>query len=106
MNGERRKHQRLVKPFEGTWSGASGATRCRIADISLGGCFIQSLALPTAGEQVVVTVTIGNHALSFPGTIMYTEAGMGFAVQFHDIPQVEIEELGRLLQALAGPTSA
>jgi hypothetical protein len=100
LSSERRQHHRTVQPFEGTWHGASGSSHCRIADISIGGCFIQGLAMPAVGETTVVTVKIGGHSLSFSGKIIYVDAGMGFAVQFQDIPRQEIDELGRLLQAL------
>lgn len=107
MSQERRQHRRIVHPFEGSWTGASGSSRCRIADISLGGCFVQTLATPSIGEDTTVTVTIGNHALSFQGVVVYADRGMGFAVRFRDIPPDELLELGRLLQALeADPAGA
>jgi hypothetical protein len=100
---ERRKHQRVMRPFDGTFSGASGgATRCRITDISLGGCFIQSLSSPTPGDTTIASVIIGNHTLSFPGTVIYVDSTIGFAVQFKQIPEEELDELARLLAALDG----
>lgn len=107
MSEERRQHRRIVHPFDGSWTGASGSSRCRIADISLGGCFVQTLATPSTGESTTITVTIGNHALTFHGLVVYAERGMGFAVRFRDIPPEELLELARLLQALeADPPSA
>jgi hypothetical protein len=98
---ERRKYRRLSHPFEGSWTGASGgASRCRIGDISLGGCFIQSLATPTPGEATTITFEVGSHRLSFDGTVVYNEPGMGFAVQFGAVRAEELAELGRLLEAL------
>lgn len=101
MSEERRQHPRITHPFDGSWTGASGATQCRIADISTGGCFVQGMATPAVGETTVITVTIGNHALSFHGVVVYGEPGMGFAVRFKNIPQEELQELGRLLAALS-----
>ncbi|MGH7635811.1 MAG: PilZ domain-containing protein, partial [Gemmatimonadaceae bacterium] len=40
---ERRQHPRLAIPIQGSWRGASGGSQCRIADVSAGGCFVQSL---------------------------------------------------------------
>ena len=104
VSGERRTYPRLPRPFEGTFSGASGATRCRIADISLGGCFVQSLVQPSPGEATVVTFTIGARPLSLPGRVVYVEAGMGFAVQFKSVPQPELDELSRLLASFDAPS--
>jgi hypothetical protein len=83
---ERRASPRIRRPFEGSWSGASGATRCRIGDISLGGCFVESLATPVVGEATTVTVTFGDeHSMSFSGTVLYIEKSMGFAVKFNPL---------------------
>ena len=101
MNEERRLHPRVARPFDGTWRGASGVTRCRIADISIGGCFVQTLALPVAGETTVLTVAIGkSHAITFTGTVVYVDPGMGFAVQFSPLESAHADELRRLLSAL------
>jgi len=97
---ERRKHPRVSTPFEGTWPGASGAMNCRIADISLGGCFVHSLGLPTQGDRTTVTVTIGPHMLTFEGEVAYVEPRMGFALRFQEIPSDHLQELSRLLKAL------
>jgi len=101
MNDERRQHPRVARPFEGTWKGASGTTRCRIADISIGGCFVQTLALPGAGEAITVAIAFGDsHSLSFTGTVVYVDPGMGFAMQFTPLPTEFADELRRLLGAL------
>ena len=101
MNEERRLHPRVARPFEGTWTGAAGTTRCRIADISTGGCFVQTLALPATGETTSVTIAIGtSHAITFTGTVVYVDPGMGFAVQFTPLATGNADELRRLLQAL------
>ena len=107
MVDERRQHPRVARPFEGTWKGASGMTRCRIADISIGGCFVQTLAMPVAGETTVVTISFGeSHALMFTGTVVYVDPGMGFAVQFKPLGAEQAEELRRLLDALAAEKTA
>lgn len=103
MTRERRQHQRVVKLFEGRWQGASGSGECRIGDFSVGGCFVQTLAMPAVGEKTVVTVKFGEHELAFHGTILYVESGMGFAVQFQDIPKDELNDLVRLVAALQKP---
>jgi hypothetical protein len=98
---ERRKHARLVRPFEGSWRGASGANVCRIGDLSLGGCFVQSLGVPTPGQRTTVTVNFAKeHSLMFTGTVVYVEPGMGFAVRFTEMTPGELDELRQLLEML------
>jgi|SRR6185503_13614282 hypothetical protein len=107
MTTERRRHLRVTQPFDGSWRGASGATKCRIADISLGGCFVQSLAMPTPGENTVVSVAIGaDHSLTFTGRVVYVDPGIGFAVQFNEIGQTHIDELHRLFDVLQPKSAA
>lgn len=102
MTDERRQHPRVARPFEGTWKGASGMTRCRVADISIGGCFVQTLAMPAAGETTVVTIAFGqDHTLAFTGQVVYVDPGMGFAMQFTPLAADALGELRRLLEALA-----
>jgi len=98
---ERRQHQRLARPFEGSWRGASGANRCRIVDLSLGGCFIETLATPTAGDETRVTINLGpGMEMTFSGSVIYVEAKMGFAVKFHDLDPQAAEQVAQMLEAL------
>jgi hypothetical protein len=89
VGSERRQHDRVTKPFDGRWSGASGANECRISDISTGGCFVQSLtAAPNPGEATTVTVSFGqNFSMSLTGNVVYVEPGQGFAVKFAELPE-------------------
>lgn len=97
---ERRRHPRIMRPFEGTWSGASGAAPCRIGDISLGGCFVESRATPAPGEATVVSVVVTGHTFSFAGTVVQTHPGMGFSVKFDDVSPEAANQLERLFEAL------
>lgn len=103
MNEERRQHKRVTRPFEGNWTGASGANTCRISDVSLGGCFVQTLAAPSAGEETQVTITFGKDvSMTFAGTVIYVEPGMGFAVRFNKLEGEGSDEVKRLIDALGG----
>jgi len=97
---EHRKHPRIARPIEGTWRGASGATGCRIGDISLGGCFIYTRAIPVRGERTVVTTSVGDHSISVSGDIVHIDPGMGFGVAFHELTLEQRETLQRILDAL------
>jgi hypothetical protein len=103
VKDERRRHPRVARPFEATFSGSSGATGCRIADVSLSGCFVQSYSAPGQGSPTVVTITAGQEVLSLPGRVVYVEPGMGFAVEFQDVPKATAERLERLLASLLEP---
>jgi hypothetical protein len=102
---DRRHHQRYPHPLDGSWSGASGTGTCRVADISVGGCFIESLAMPAVGEVAVVTVNVGDHAMSFTGEVLYVEKSMGFAVKFREIPTDQLNGLLRFIRSLEAPNT-
>ena len=100
MTTDRRRHERYARALEGHWNGASGTGNCRISDISLGGCFIQSLAMPAVGEETTVTIHLGSHRAVLAGRIVYVEQGMGFSVQFQNVHAEEIEQLVKILETL------
>lgn len=105
MTDERRQHPRFNRPLDGVWHGPSGNGPCRIVDISVGGCFIESLAMPPVGETAVITVEIGEHSMSFKGEVLYVESNMGFAVKFRAIPTDHFDGLMRFIRSLEVPTT-
>jgi len=99
---ERRGHTRAKHPTQGRWRGASGNASCRIGDISLGGCFIFSQAMPVPGESTTVTIELnGVEPLAVSGHVVYVELGMGFSVRFHDIPADDARSLTAIVEMLS-----
>jgi hypothetical protein len=94
---DRRRYQRLNTPLDGTWRGQSGASPCRITDLSWSGCFIQTLSAPAMHARTVVTVTIGELKVDFAGKVVYVEQALGFAVEFDKLTTDQIEALTGLL---------
>jgi hypothetical protein len=97
---ERRRHPRVAQPLDGTWEGSSGAGRCRIADVSLSGCFVHSLATPTPGDVTFVTIAHGGTPLTLHGRVVYVERTIGFALEFQDMTPEDEAALGALLEEL------
>jgi hypothetical protein len=97
---ERRRHPRVAQPLDGSWQGSSGAGRCRIADVSLSGCFVHSLSTPAPGDVTFVTIAHGGTSLTLQGRVVYVERTIGFAVQFQDMTAEDEAALGALLQEL------
>jgi hypothetical protein len=100
MSKERRQRPRVTQPLEGNWHGASGSTRCRISDVSESGCFVQSM-MPSPGEKTTVSISIGQSQLTLPGTIVYAERGMGFAMKFDTLGSDDAAALAELVALLA-----
>jgi hypothetical protein len=63
--------------------------------------------MPETGEATAVTIAFGDRTLTFKGTVVYAEAGMGFAVRFTDLSPAEISQLQELMAAVeAGRSEA
>jgi len=82
---ERRTHRR-AGPFEGACSGASGSSGVRIAVLSEGGCFVESLIVPAQHDRVMVTLALTpSREISAEGHVTKVDPGIGFGVQFTDL---------------------
>ena len=82
---ERRRTPRVRGPFNATWSGASGPG-CRVPDLSVHGCYINTLSAPALGEQLTVTfVTDQGRTLHLKGDVRTVDLGIGFSVQFTEM---------------------
>ena len=101
MAQERRKHFRVTQLFVGQWHGGSGASPVRIGDLSAGGCFVQSLAMPKQGEHTTITVAVGDRSFKFSGRVVYLDR-IGFSVKFDPISESEARELDERLAQIAG----
>ena len=99
MASDHRKYPRVAKPLEAKWRGASGGSMCRIADISWGGCFVQTVAAPAIGEPTAVDVEIGGREVRLTGAVVYRETSIGFAMQFDPLSDEQKEVLKELLGA-------
>jgi hypothetical protein len=83
---ERRAHPRVKGPFEGFWDG-SGTQVGRIVDLSVGGCFVESVALPSVGQLVTVSMAVTGGQINLSAEVLYAESNLGFAVRFVDMPE-------------------
>jgi hypothetical protein len=91
---ERRTNPRVKGPFEGYWDG-SGVQQGRVVDLSVSGCFIESMMLPAEGQVVMVSIAIGAGRINLPAEVVYAENNLGFAVRFTDAPAAIIDILRR-----------
>lgn len=99
MSNEKRKHPRTSRPLEAKWQAASGGSDCRIADISWGGCFIQTPGVPAIGERTVVSTAIGGREVTLTGSVVALELAIGFSIEFDPLTKEQIDVLKELLGA-------
>ena len=94
MGSERHLNPRVRGPFEGYWDG-SGVQQGRVVDLSVSGCFVESVTLPAMGQVVTVSIQIGGGQVNLPGEVVYAETNLGFAVRFKEAPAAIIDVLRR-----------
>lgn len=97
---DRRRHERIAGPFEGRRIGAL-ETPVQIHDLSLGGCFVNSLHEQQIGAPITLEIDLPDEgAITVRATTLYRRGGFGFAVQFADMSDDSASRLARCLERL------
>jgi hypothetical protein len=83
MRIERRQHERYPLVLEIRLPTASGRQEIRLSDLSLGGCFIDTIGQVSVGEEVSLEINLpAVEWVSFRGTVTHVQEGFGFGVRF------------------------
>ena len=82
---------------------ASGKRSARISDISLGGCYVDTIAQIPVGEVLTLHL-VGTSGLpmEFKGRVAYVLEGMGFGVEFTELSDAQRDFLTQVVQSAAG----
>lgn len=81
---DRRSEERVPLPLEVAWESDSGKQHTsRISDISMSGCYVESLGQITVGDVVrfKIELELGKW-LPLSGVVVYTHPQFGFGVSF------------------------
>jgi len=95
---ERRRGNRKGLFSEVTLHFASGKSETRISDLSVGGCYVDSVASVVKGD--VITLTLKNESgetVDFLAEIVYTMTGNGFGVSFKNLSPAQFKFLEAVL---------
>ena len=77
-----RQHERTQYFTEISLESASGKRAARISDVSLGGCFVDTLTNVCEGEEVHLSGEVDGDHLDIRGKVAYVMNGFGFGVAF------------------------
>jgi hypothetical protein len=93
-----RQNERVTFLTEVDLEFASGKRSARISDISMGGCYMESIIQVQKGERFDfdITSTTGESA-RFAGEVAYVFDGMGFGVKFIDLDDSSRTFLQRII---------
>ena len=96
-DSEKRDHERKQFFAETMLEFSSGKYQARISDISLGGCYVDSIANVMEGETISLTLSAASGDTRFNGVVAYLLPGFGFGVRFTDLTPQNVEVLKRLM---------
>jgi PilZ domain len=96
---ERRTKPRLTVSLEAVWDDTTGHHPARISNLSLGGCYLDTVGETRRGEIVCFRVLMPDDDwLYLEGEVRHHTAGMGFGVQFTDLDEQQLQKIEWLLR--------
>jgi hypothetical protein len=76
------------------WNGISGQQEARIGDISMGGCFVDSMSRVEMGEVMELEVELpSGEWLRLRGQVTSCQEAVGFGMEFIDLTDHEMTAL-------------
>ncbi|HSE32967.1 MAG TPA: PilZ domain-containing protein [Pyrinomonadaceae bacterium] len=105
---DRREKPRLSVNLDAVWDREQARTSARVADLSEGGCYLDTVGEVMTGEIVAFRVLLPDGDwLYLEGEVRHHRQGFGFGVRFVDLNDEQHEKLLLLLQIAkeAGPTA-
>jgi diguanylate cyclase (GGDEF)-like protein/putative nucleotidyltransferase with HDIG domain len=77
-----------------------------LTDISLGGCFVETSAVPPIGAPLNLVFSIDDGKVEAEGTVIRMDPGSGIAVQFKDMLREDRSKMHRVLDYVQNASSA
>jgi hypothetical protein len=96
MGINRRQYERIPVSIGIVLDFSTGTREARISDLSLGGCFVDSIAKVVGGEFLSLKLTVAGKTFRLQGEIVYVYPNVGFGLRFTDLTEndrVLLEEL-------------
>ncbi len=94
---ERRISERVSVSLEAAWDGMSGNYRARVSDLSLHGCFLETIGQTYAGENIRFRLLMPTGRWILIGCeVRYYQPTLGFGLRFTEMSaedQAMIEQL-------------
>lgn len=82
---------------------ASGMREVRLSDLSMGGCYVDSISGVSPNEPIGLKITFANgRTENIPGTVVYVHEGIGFGVQFEELNLEQRYLIAQVIRANGG----
>ena len=100
MTEERREEERKDITLEVRWEGGAGRHPARISDLSLGGCYLDTLGGVEDGEIISLEIKLpSGEWLPLRGTVAFHHPGLGFSVCFTFLTDEEQYQLTQIINS-------
>ena len=101
MRDERRSSKRKRLLLEAKWESMSNTHEARVDDISVGGCFVNTLGRVELNERVNLQIQLPSGAwLPLRGHVTSYQPGVGFGMSFTSLSDDESAALIRLIASV------
>ncbi len=98
MAEERRQDERVPLVLDVRWESLSGKHTARISDMSLSGCYVETMGQVTVGELIRFEVQLPTGRwMPLIGEVVYQIPGMGFGLRFRTMTGTQREVLASLI---------
>ena len=95
---DRREEKRKEMTLDVRWEGGSGRHTARISDLSLGGCYLDTLGQVAVGEIIGLEIKLpSGEWLPLRGSVAFHHPGLGFSVCFTFLTDEEQYQLKQLI---------
>ena len=99
MTDDRRKHRRISLSLGVVWEGASGKHESRASDISLDGCFIDTIGQVAVGDTISFKLRISEtETIDLDGEVVNKLPRFGFGLRYINLS----DENRRRLKTMIG----
>jgi hypothetical protein len=96
---ENRTQIRFEVSLTGRWEGSASKHNVRIGDLSLGGCYFDTILEVTVGETMWLSIQKPNGEwLELRGVVAHHYPRLGFGVRFVDLDENQLREIRALLK--------
>lgn len=101
MRENNRRDERYSLPLEVYWESLSGKHQARISDISLGGCYLESIAPVAISEQIHFEIQLPTGGrMPLRGEVVHLHPNLGFGLRFVSLSVMERNVLAHVMNEL------
>lgn len=95
-----RNNDRITVSLEAILESSSGKREARVSDISIGGCYVDTMVTASVGESVMVTVrTPAGEWMKLPSEVVYCFPNVGFGLRFGNLAEFDRALLEQFLRS-------